>query len=88
MTRRVTQIERFGAKLRLDGGGASSGISLCPGTPGHTALSAEIMVGLSRIEAIPPKVHKTRRSVEEQVARDTIFHEGVVNRQELAAFVE
>ena len=56
--------------------------------PGHTALSAEIIVSLSRIEAIPPGVHKTRRSVEEQVSRNAVLHEGVVNRQKLATFVE
>ena len=46
---RVSHAERLGAKLLLDGGGASSGISLRPGTSGHTALSAEIEIGLSRV---------------------------------------
>ena len=76
----VAQVQRFWAKLRLDGVGASYGISLCPDTPGHTALSAEIMFGLYRIEVIPPRIYKARGSVEEQVARDTIFHECVLYR--------
>ena len=86
--RRVAHIERFGVKLRLNGGGASPGISLCPGTPGRTALSAEIVVRLSGIESVPPRVHKTRRSVQEQVSRDAILHECVVDWQKLANFVE
>ena len=60
-----------GGLLRLRGSGPSSGsmdgapvlgISMCPGTPGHTALSAEVVVGLSEIESVPPRVHKTRET--------------------------
>ena len=78
----------LGAKLRLNGGGASPGISLSPGSPGHAALSAEVIVRLSRIESIPPRVHEARGFVHEQIAGDAILHEGVVNRQKLATFVE
>ena len=86
--RRVAQIERFMAKLRLNGGGASPGISMSPGSPGHAALSAEIVIGLSGIVSIPPLVHNTRRFVQKQVSKDAVLHEGVVNWQKLATFVE
>ena len=84
----TAQIEWLGAKLRLNGGGASPGISLGPGSPGHAALSAEVVIRLSRIESVPPRVHEARRFVQEQVSRDAILHESVVHRQKLAAFVE
>ena len=81
-------MERFGAKLMLNGRGASPGVSLCPGTPGRTALSAEVVVSLSGIESVPPGVHKTRWSVKKQVSRDAILHEGVVHGQKLVTFVQ
>ena len=76
------------AKLRLNCGGASHGISMSPGSPGHAALSAEIVIRLSGIESVPPRVHKTRRFVQKQVSRDAVLDEGVVHRQKLATFVE
>ena len=83
----VVHIERFVAKLRLNGGGASPGFSLCPDTPGRTALSAEVVVSLSWMESIPPGVQTTLGSGKKQFSKDAILHESVVDGQKLATFV-
>ena len=72
-----------GGLLISRGSGPSSG-----SIAGAPVLGFPCVIGLSVIESVPPGVHNTTGAVKEQASRDTILHEGVVNGQKLATFVE